>query len=171
MNEVLLSLSIAYVFLAALLLLALIHSSINWLLKMVLLIVALGFYWLSYQGWKETQGWPTITELPERFLLHYAVIEEPDEETGTKGAIFVWLSDLKNFKPAQQPRSHQLEYDQKTHAKVEEALREVQNGTLQIGEVKPATELKEGVQNKNRIGLKYPGLEFVELPDPALPEK
>ncbi len=171
MSEVLLSLSIAYVFLVALLLLALIYSRLHWLLKLGLVTVALVFYWLSYQGWKETQGWPTTTTLPDRFLLHSAVIEEPDKELGMQGSIFIWVSDLKTFKPAEQPRSYRLEYDQGTHGKLEDALREMQNGNLQIGEIKPAADLKESSKDQKRMGLKYPGLEFVKLPDPALPEK
>ncbi|MGH1462003.1 MAG: hypothetical protein ACRBB6_08205 [Neptuniibacter sp.] len=171
MSEVLLSLSFGYVFLVALLLLTVIFSRLGWLLKAGLIVLALGFYWLSYQGWKETQGWPTATALPDRFLLHYAVIEEPDEELGLQGSIFLWLSDLKNVQPAKQPRAYQLDYDQGTHGKVSEALREIQNGNLQIGSVNPNAELPVTDTQMKRAGQKHLGLEFVKLPDPALPEK
>lgn len=171
MNEVLLSLSFAYVFLVALLLLVLIFSRLGWLIKASLIVVALGFYWLSYQGWKETQGWPTSVELPGRFLLHYAVIEEPDKETGTKGNIYIWLTDLADLNPSEQPRAYRLEYDQGTHGKVAEAIREIQNGNLQIGSVNPDSTLPVISSKKKRAGQQYIGLEFTKLPDPALPEK
>ncbi|WP_420600523.1 hypothetical protein [Neptuniibacter sp.] len=171
MSEVLLSLSFAYVFLAALLLLTLIFSRLAWVFKVALVIVALGFYWLSYQGWKESQGWPTAADIPDRFLLHYAVIEEPDEELGVKGGIFIWLSDLKNLEIAEEPRAYRLEYTQQTHGKVSEAIREIQNGGLQLGITNPQSDLPAIESKKKRSGEKYIGLEFVKLPDPSLPEK
>ena len=171
MNEVLLSLSFAYVFLASLLLLTLIFSRLAWVLKAGLIVIVLVFYWMSYQGWKESQGWPTYSDLPERFLLHFAVIEEPDEETGLEGNIYIWLSDLKNLELAEQPRAYRLEYSQETHGKVSEALREIQNGSLQLGIINPQSELPSIESQKKRSGQKYPGLVFEKLPDPALPEK
>lgn len=171
MNEVLLELTLAYVFLTAIILLSLVYSRILWLLKCVLIIVALVFYWLSYQGWKETQGWPSETELPDRFLLHAAVIEEPEEVEGKDGYIYMWLTNIEKHQLASEPRSFKLDYDSGIHGKLEIALREMKNGNLQLGEINSSAELKESAKKQKRAGHKYLGLEFVKLPDPALPEK
>lgn len=171
MNEVLLSLTVAYTFLAALLLLTLLYSQLHWLLKTSLVVIAVGFYALSYQGWKDTQGWPAVTQLPERFLLHYAVVEEPDPSLAIEGKIMLWLSDLETLQPSDTPRVYQLEYTQGTHAKVAEALREIQSGNLQIGEFSPDEPLPISKAKERQIGQKYEGLVFSRLPDPALPEK
>jgi hypothetical protein len=171
MNEVLLSLTIAYIFFTALLLLCLVYSRLHWLLKAGLIVFAVGFYGLSYQGWKDTQGWPAQTQLPERFLLHYAVIEEPDQSLGHKGKIMLWLTDLETSMPSEAPRVYQLEYSQGTHTKVVEAVREIQSGNLQIGEFSRDNQMPISKAKERQIGQKYEGLQFTRLPDPALPEK
>ena len=60
MNEVLVGLGIAYIFLAALLLLALVYGRMNWTIKLVLIVVSVGFYWVSYINWQNAQGWPCL---------------------------------------------------------------------------------------------------------------
>lgn len=171
MNETLLQLSLAYVFLTALLLLCLIFSRIHWWLKAGLIVLAVIFYGFSYQGWKESQGWPTAVDLPEKFLLHFSVIEEPDKEAGTEGAIFIWLTDLKGQQLADSPRAYRLPYHQDTHNKLNEALRETRSGNLQLGFMETEDDPQINDLQANRTGQKYDGLEFRKLPDPALPEK
>ena len=70
MNEILMLLVVAYIFLLALLVLVLLYARLPWWLKLLLVIAAMGLYWLSYQGWKQVQGWPSAVELPDKFLLH-----------------------------------------------------------------------------------------------------
>ena len=53
MNEMLMLLVVAYIFLAALLVLVLLYGRIPWLLKLLLVLITTGLYWVSYQGWKE----------------------------------------------------------------------------------------------------------------------
>lgn len=171
MSEMLLELSIAYVFLTALLLLSLIYSRLHWLLKTGLLVLALGFFWVSYQGWKDTQGWPSETHLPDKFLLHFSVIEEPDEEIGQEGNIYIWVTDLSERKLADEPRAYRLPYERDLHSKISEAMRKSGNESLQIGELNAVKKLEKMSDKQNRIGQKYPGLEFKKLPAPALPEK
>lgn len=171
MSEVLLQLSLAYVFLTALLLLCLICSRIFWGIKAGLILLAMGFYALSYSGWKESQGWPSEAQLPEKFLLHFAVIEEPDQEAGTEGEMFIWLTDLKGQKMADEPRAYRLPYDQKTHRKLSDALQESRSGNLQLGFMETEEDPQINDQQAHRTGQKYEGLEFRKLPDPALPEK
>lgn len=171
MNEMLLILVIAYVFLTALLLLTLIYSRLQWLLKAGLITVAIVFYWFSYQGWKETQGWPSQTELPERFLLHAAVVTEPDEDLGLAGEINLWLSDLGDNQLAEQPRAYRLPYDRGLHSRVQEAQREMNNGNLQLGISRPSANREKEGSKKKRSGQLYPDLQFERLPDPSLPEK
>lgn len=170
MNEILLELAIGYVFLTALVLLSLIYSRWRWWLKAGLIVIAFGFYWSSYQGWKESQGWPSVSDLPDKFLLHFTVIEEPDEELGSEGQIFVWLTDLSAHEMAVEPRAYRLPYQKDLHSKLDEAMRESGSGKLQIGEVTPVEELQQSEQAA-LMGHKYPGLKFERLPDSALPEK
>ena len=106
MNELLLGLTVAYIFLIVLLLLVLIYSRLHPVFKLGLLCLSVGFYIVSYEGWKQAQGWPSLVELPDKFLLHFAVIEEPDEELDTEGRIFIWSTDLYGEEPAAVPRAY-----------------------------------------------------------------
>jgi hypothetical protein len=170
MNETLLGLVAAYVLFTALLLLALIHSRLHWFFKAALLVLALGFYWISYAGWRESRGWPSPTALPQKFLLHYAVIEEPDRDRGDDGAIFIWLSDLEHDRLADQPRAYRIGYRRETHANLEDAIRKMRYGKLQLGSVDGMMPAADGPEEETGSDL-YPNLRFIDLPDPALPEK
>jgi hypothetical protein len=171
MNEVLVALSFAYAFLAALLLLALAYGRLPMWCKLGLVLVSLGFYWVSYQGWSESQGWPSNKPFPKRFLLHSAVIEEPDSDLGTKGRIFVWASDLDGNVPADTPRAYVIGYDQRLHTTIANALRKMKSGNLQIGEVGGELFDPQATRDPNRIADKKIDLEFTDLPEPQLPEK
>ncbi|VWX37204.1 hypothetical protein [Limnobacter sp. 130] len=171
MNEVLVGLGIAYIFLAALLLLALVYGRIHWSLKLVLIVVSVGFYWVSYINWQNAQGWPSQAELPKRFLFYAVVVEEPDKTEGIKGRLFVWASDLANDRPSETPRAYELPYDKELHVKLDAAQRQMRNGNLQIGEVGGELFDPTSARDNNRIADKKIDLEFTDLPDPQLPEK
>ncbi|MAY43350.1 MULTISPECIES: hypothetical protein [unclassified Neptuniibacter] len=171
MSEELLGLTLAYVFFTALVLLAVIYGRLAWPLKAGLIVIAVVFYWFSYNGWKETQGWPSQVELPQKFLLHYAVIEEPNEETGEKGKIYIWLTDLLNDELAEKPRAYELPYDQAAHSAVEEALKKTRNGQPQLGQPAPRKAKPSDPKQKNALGQKMKELKFSNVPAPALPEK
>lgn len=171
MNEELLILTFAYVFLAALLLLAIINGRLKWPVKAVLLVITLGFYVLSYEGWKQSQGWPSPTQVPDKFLFHFAVIEEPNKQEEIEGQIYLWLTDLKNDQLAQEPRAYRLPYDQTTHAAVEEAQQKSRSGQPQLGQPERRFTKPTDAKRKNALGQKSPLLEFTDIPDPALPEK
>ncbi|HEX4916822.1 MAG TPA: hypothetical protein VFV43_02875 [Limnobacter sp.] len=171
MNEVLMALTIAYVFLAALLLLVLVYGRIRTSWKLGLILLASAFYWVSFQGWQHAQGWPSAADLPERFLFHFVIVEEPDEREGTAGQFFVWATSLENNRPSDTPRAYVVPYDKGLHVKFDAALRELKNGNLQIGEVGGEQYDPAATRDNTRIADKKVDLEFTDLPDPQLPEK
>lgn len=172
MNEMLMLLAVAYIFLLALLVLVLLYGRIPWLLKLGLVLIASGLYWVSYQGWKQVQGWPSADELPTKFLLHASVIEEPNQEQGTLGRIFIWASSLQGNKPAGEPRAYTVAYDRELHASLQDALRNQRNGNVQIGVKERNKNVQDSVPvNVRQLGQLHEKLKFTELPDPALPEK
>ncbi|MFK4750877.1 MULTISPECIES: hypothetical protein [Oceanospirillaceae] len=171
MTETMLLLLLAYTALVALLVLALISSRWPVVAKLVLVVLASGLYWGSYLGWKDTQGWPASVELPDKFLLHFAVIEEPDDSSGAPGAIFLWLTDLYDDQLAAEPRAYRLPYNQELHARVESAMRRAKAGNLQLGLKAGGDDLPEVKRFRNQLGDRPLELEFVPVPDPSLPEK
>lgn len=169
MNESILLLVAANVVVLALLVLVLVFSRLHWVLRLLLVLVVSGSYWLAYQGWDRAQGWPSTNPVPEKFLLHGAVIEEPDKEKGVDGTIFLWVTDLSTFVPADQPRAYVMPYTKRLHGKAQEALRQMRNGQLQLGTV----QLEPGArqQSDGNAGEIPLLIEFSNLPKQALPEK
>ncbi|MCP4595234.1 hypothetical protein [Neptuniibacter sp.] len=171
MTEELLGLVLAYVFFTALLLLAVIRGSLKWPIKFVLVFGAVLFYAASYFGWQQSQGWPSRAQLPQKFLFHYAVIEEPDKERSEEGKIFIWLTDLNNHEMADKPRAYQMPYERGMHGELEQALKKMRSGQPQLGEFKPEVKQPKQAKNKHALGQKDQPLKFSDVPDPALPEK
>lgn len=172
MSEGTLLLVLAFVALTALLITALIATRLPLLIKAMLTLACVGLYATSYLGWQSVQGWPTPAKpLPERFLLHASVIDEPDPAAGTAGVIYVWLSDLVDGQPAEQPRAYRLAYDKPLHAELEEALRNMRNGNVQLGRVTRISDMPDRPTDLRRLGQRRDKITFYDLPDPALPEK
>ena len=171
MTTALTLISLLYIIMLAVLLLVLSFSRLPILVKLVLTAMVAGVYVLSWQTWKDTQGWPGKLPLPEKFILHASVIEEPDPEAKTPGRIFIWASDLIGDYPADEPRAYELPYDKDNHSALAEALRQQRDGKVQLGGIKePEGKLarrKTISFGENRKSV----LEFSTLPDPALPEK
>jgi hypothetical protein len=169
MNESILLLVAVNVLVLALLMLVLVFSRLHWLLRLLLVFMVSGSYWLAYQGWDRAQGWPSTNPVPEKFLLHGAVIEEPDKDRGVDGTIFLWLSDLTTYQPAEQPRAYIMPYSKRLHTAAQEALRQMRNGELQMGTVLPdeaAQQVTDGFTGEIPTMI-----EFSNLPQRALPEK
>lgn len=171
MNEVLLLLIIVYVFLAALLALSLSYSRFRWRAKVLMITVVTAFYYASYHTWFEAQGWPSDQKPPERFVLHSALVVEPDQDAKTSGEILIWLSDIKGLVLAETPRVYRVEYSKVLHSRLEKALSKLKAGKPQIGtrgdqERKFQSELSGSRTNKEEAMIA-----FSDLPDLALPEK
>ncbi|CAA6804101.1 MAG: Unknown protein [uncultured Thiotrichaceae bacterium] len=171
MTEIQAILIIAYVLLTALLVLLLLYGRLHYIFKLMLVVSVGALYLFSYQGWKQVQGWPSKTDLPDSFLLHASVIDEPDQEKGTKGQIFIWASTLKGSFPVSEPRAYEVPYDQEVHGSLEDALRNMRNGNVQLGAKKMSTGEMKKSQYRDGVGDESYKLEFKPLPDPALPEK
>ena len=171
MSEELLGLTLAYVFLTALLLIAIIAGRIRWPIKAGLIVISIVFYAVSYSGWKHAQGWPSKTALPDKFLLHHAVIEEPNDARGEQGMFYLWVTDLKHDELADKPRAFEIPYDQATHAVIEQALKKTRSGQPQLGQ--PVLNVAKPFKPKqqNALGQKIAKFDFTDVPVPALPEK
>ncbi len=171
MTEVQTILTIAYALLTALLVLVLIYGRLHYGFKLALVGLAAILYVVSYQGWQQVQGWSTQTSLPDHFLLHASVIDEPDQEEGTKGQIFIWATKLKGSFPAAEPRAYVVPYGQELHSSLEDALRNMRNGNVQLGAKSAEEEGDRNEKYRGRVGIENNNFEFTNLPDPSLPEK
>lgn len=183
MNTPVLFLSIGYMFITALLLIALIYSRFHWILKSGLIIASLLFTALFMHGYVAALGYSVIAPTPERFRFISSLIREPSASDA--GAVYVWLVDLAG---RHEPRALELPYSKQTRAMMETAKKRQQSGdTVYMGK-KDKGQGKKGANNypttsqnpgkktdhpNDGISVEIEGgndLDFINIPD-ELPAK
>lgn len=131
-------LTLLYVAIAALLLVLCLRTAWPRWLKVSMIVLVTISYFVANHTFDEMQGWPTASEVPEKFIFHWAVIEEPNKERGTEGAIYIWASTLDDHHPDGVPRAYQLPYMKDAHSNINDAIRRARAGTRQIGSAERA---------------------------------
>ena len=139
-----LALALAYVFLLALVLLAILRSEIGAVSKMLLAALCLGFYLLHYGALQRYPGWPAAEELPARFELISSYAVEPDLKNDESGGLYLWIRDLDDDNAL--PRAYRLAYRKRLHREIDDTLRKQQAGERYVG-----TPVGGGNQRETRI--------------------
>lgn len=126
-------LSIAYAFMAALLLNLNINTPLARPIKIGAIILVSTFYIIAYYGVQNLRGWAVEALPPEPFKLHWAIIEEPDKTNAKKnnesGRIFILAQDLSAHSALLgQPRLYGLPYSLLLAEQVSKALNQIENG-------------------------------------------
>jgi hypothetical protein len=162
-----LSLVLAFLMLALLAWVVVRHSRWHWGVRACAAgaVVALAF--VTYRSYPALLGWPSAAELPERFTLVGAHVEEPNKTTQTRGAIYLWVRDLLAAVDAP-PRAYLLPYTAGLHAKVVAAEVKLRKGLPQLGERSSAT---DGASDPLDFGKADVTVEFFDMPDPLFPER
>ena len=169
-----------YVVLAALLLSINLWARVRWGIKAAAIVVTTGFFFITFVSINQLLGWPTDQQMPERFEMLYAVIQEPDPATRDPGAIYIWAMVPPDGAPAdrtrvdrqrtiavepgQMPRAYRLPYSRPLHKDIFVARQKVIDGVRQIGVAaqKPRDAGEQATQSKFR---------FFDRPKPILPPK
>jgi hypothetical protein len=167
MAEGIIGLSSSFLLLVALILWLIILSKRKfWIIKSIVIIIATLFSIVVLLSLKDFIGWPSKSALPQEFQLHWAIINEPDKIKNTKGAIYMWITELddKN-KNKGLPRAYKIDYTRKNHEEIMKGLISLGDGIQQKGEkVKEDIDIDEDLSNIQEIVI-------YELPKPLLPEK
>ncbi len=163
---------IAFVLLAVLLLSLNLYSNWSWPVKASAIVLVSLFYLVSYFSFPPLLGWPTkSSNLPERFRLISAHVEEPNKIDGTDGAVYLWITDMTPGNNAKKPRAYSLTFTNSLHKKVVDAKAKLNKKLPQLGEIteddRPVGEVKDNSQG----GQVSVNLEFFDMPDPLFPEK
>jgi len=158
---------LAYVALAFVAVLACIASSWPRWSKALMVLGVTALYFFAEQALDTAWGWPSRNELPERFVLLAAVIEEPS--ASHDGAVYLWANPMADNKPAERPRAYQLAYTRDLHTLVDDSMRKVRQGITQIG----SAEIVKGQQGLSwlRPGKNQQDVKLRDMPSPQLPEK
>lgn len=170
MPQSLLAVLLCYVFLLAILLSVLIHARVATWLKAGLIVASLGFFFMANDSLRAALGWPVRTALPEKFMLVASWVSEPEKQGDGSGSIVLWVVTLRDDRPASDPRSYRLPYDEVLHQKLTDAEMRMKQGKMQIGRRSEAPEGSVLSTASGAINARL-DVELYDLPDPALPEK
>lgn len=182
-----LAIPLSLVLVAALLLWMIILGRGHWTLKSLAVSVSIYYSVCLFLGVRDIMGWPCEAELPERFVIKQAVINEPSKVGSGEGDIVIWLVAIdEKFAPAEQsaswlpfgragkpgdPRSIRIPYSQKMHESVQKAMEMGREGRAVYMERGRLSEKrgdgKEGMSSLSRDTEFIPHM----LPPPSIPEK
>ena len=121
LQSVIVTLSVGYALLGALLLLVLVYARLPWAAKAFAVVVTSAFYIVSFTAAQGLLGWATQDKLPPSFKLLQARIVDPHTVDGDPGSVYLWVEALDDDnRPSGVPRAHRLPYTdalaEKTHA-------------------------------------------------------
>jgi hypothetical protein len=107
--------AISFVLLVGLLLWLLAAVRGRWPLKLALIcaVPAFGFAILSTTN--SLRGWPTGDSPPKTATFVWGVVDEPDPQTGSSGAVYLWLAT------GTKPRAYRLPYSRELHKEIVQA--------------------------------------------------
>lgn len=126
MDDRTLAIPIGFILLAALLCWMLIGAKGSWWLKLATILIVPAFGLAVWAAISSYKGWPTADEPPEKAVLIWGVVREPDPRHDDPGAIYLWLMpvreegelDLNPFDYTAgggEPRSYKMPYTRQLH--------------------------------------------------------
>ena len=134
LQSVILTLSIGYAFVGALLLVVLVFARLPWSAKAVAVVVTSAFYIASFIGVRGLLGWASVDRLPVTFKLLQSRIVEPHSLEGDQGSIYLWVEALdEGNRPSGVPRAYRLPYSGNLAEKTDKAASEIAAGRPQGG--------------------------------------
>lgn len=134
LQTVILTLSIAYAVIGALLLVVLVYARLHWSFKAVAVVVTSAFYVVSFTEMRGLLGWASTDRLPATFKLLKARIVEPHSLEGDPGSIYLWVEQLdEDNRPSGIPRAFRVPYNDRLADKTHAAENEIAAGHPQGG--------------------------------------
>jgi hypothetical protein len=134
LQSVVLTLSLSYALIGALLLIVLVYARVPWSAKAVAVVVTSAFYIASFVGVRGLLGWATVDRLPVAFKLLQARIVEPHSLEGDPGSIYLWVETLdEGNRPSGVPRAYRIPYRDSLAEKTDKAIGEIAAGRPQGG--------------------------------------
>lgn len=170
MSHTALLLTVVYLVVAFLLLVLCLATRWPRGVKIAMIAAVTVSYFVAHDAFDGMLGWPAANSPPDKFVLLATVIEEPDKEHGTQGAIYVWLNGVEDGKPAAQPRAYKLPYAKDLHALLNEAMKKNRQGISQIGSIEKPVGGKGGSWLRTAADPNVK-IRISDAPAPQLPEK
>lgn len=130
-----LAIPFGFIVLAAILCWLFIGGIIRWWIKLLTVIAVPAYGLAVWSSLATYKGWATSDVPPEKAVMFWVEVREPNEMRNDEGAVFVWLLPDKGAKPDNplayipehgEPRAYRLKYSRKLHEKAasaQEAIR------------------------------------------------
>jgi hypothetical protein len=134
LQTVIVTLSVSYALIGALLLLVLVYARLPWTVKAAAVVVTSAFYVVSFAGSRSLLGWASVDRLPARFKLLQARIVDPHTVEGEPGAVYLWVETLDDDnRPSGVPRAYRIPYSDALAEKAQHAADQTAAGHPQGG--------------------------------------
>lgn len=166
---------VAFLLLAAMGLWLIIFAKGYWWLKCLFISSILYFSLAMWVSLSQLSGWPTNNEMPETFITHAVLVEEPSKsDLKQKGAIYLWVSEVDENhiikkqeisswllpfvarKNASEPRVYRLPYSEELHEQARQVAKMLKAGKTVVGKGKSkkmqAAEEGDGKGGKDKGG-------------------
>lgn len=163
MNISTLVIPLGFIFLSAVLLWCLIGSKGKWWVKLALIAALPSFGLAVWNSMASYLGWPTSEDTPDKALLLWGEVREPDQKTGDPGAIYLWLQsfDEKDYQTQRafgykadvgEPRAYKFPYSRKLHERLHEAAEMIKAGKQVVMDKTGKGDGKEGEGDSGKEG-------------------
>lgn len=147
--------ALAFLILACLLLWVVVYAHGPWALKLAAIIIVPAFMFAIWFGYQSFSGYPYKTSTwPKRALFVSGYYVDPDPQTHSKGAIYVWLILPKHtsanpfaYNPHGDPRAYKLPYSEQDAQQIQKANQAAQKGQpveIRAAKHKPGGKGKRG---------------------------
>jgi hypothetical protein len=134
LQSVILTLSLGYALVGAVLLVMLVYARVPWSAKAAAVVVTSAFYVASFIGMRGLLGWASVDKLPATFKLLQSRIVEPHSLEGDSGSIYLWVEALDEAnRPSGVPRAYRIPYSVSLAEKTDKAAGEIAAGRPQGG--------------------------------------
>lgn len=186
-----------FVILAAILLWFIIGSKGYWWLKFITIAFVMYFgiaLWYSIDSYL---GWPSRDDMPPKYMIYWAHIQEPDKKSDDDGAIFFWVRELETSEQTaylhvldyqankKDPRVYRIPYSREAHKQVQQMIDGIKKGKNYIGGKNAPGgdgDGEQGAKSGNKSGKKgtkgafsfsyrSKDMYIYPLPPPKIPEK
>ena len=144
------NLSLSFFILSAIILWMFINTKGRWLPKAIAISLVLYFFASIDNSMDSFSGWPTKDSMPDKFQIHWVVIDEPNIANNNPGKIYIWAIDITehkdddmygcdgvflNFKKRHhgEPRVYEIKYSEEMHEKLQGVMPDLKRGTPVLG--------------------------------------
>ena len=138
------------------------ESTVKWYVKTACITIVCLFTVVFWTTIHTFLGWPANEEdVPEKMVIHWVIVKEPNKFTGYEGAIY-FLSESKKEeennvllrffgygKDRTEPRLYEVKYNRKLHEQIEKQMKpKLRKGQVVMGKLVKG----EGENEKKGIG-------------------